>query len=143
VSLYLDASVIVPSLVEEEATATVDRYLSSPREPLMVSALAAVEVASALSRLVRMNFIPADVATMRLSEFDAWRPSVEADAGIPPIDFQLAGIFIRRSDLGLRAPDALHAAACRRADHVLVTLDRRLATAAEALGVRVEWLGEG
>jgi predicted nucleic acid-binding protein len=35
----------------------------------------------------------------------------------------------------LRAPDALHAAVCRRASLILVTLDRRLATAAEMLGV--------
>jgi predicted nucleic acid-binding protein len=46
-------------------------------------------------------------------------------------------MFVRNFALGLRAPDALHAAVCRRADLTLVTLDRRLASAAEALDVRV------
>jgi predicted nucleic acid-binding protein len=38
----------------------------------------------------------------------------------------------------LRAPDALHVAAARRLDVALVTLDRRLTTAARELGVAVE-----
>jgi predicted nucleic acid-binding protein len=37
----------------------------------------------------------------------------------------------------LRAPDALHAAICRRLDLILVTLDRRLAKAALELGIDV------
>lgn len=49
---------------------------------------------------------------------------------------RLATVFVRRFDLKLRAPDALHAAACRRDDHLLVTLDKRLAAAALELGVR-------
>ena len=40
----------------------------------------------------------------------------------------------------LRAPDALHAAICRRGDLTLVTLDRRLASAAAELGIRAELL---
>ena len=43
-------------------------------------------------------------------------------------------------DLGLRAPDALHAAICRRTGDRMVTLDRRLAAAAATLGVAVEHL---
>ena len=45
--------------------------------------------------------------------------------------------FVRSFDLGLRAPEAVHAAVCRRADLQLVTLDRRLAAAAEVLDIRV------
>ena len=37
--------------------------------------------------------------------------------------------------------DPLFVAICRRHDLTLVTLDRRMAQAAEALGVRVEMLG--
>ncbi len=55
-------------------------------------------------------------------------------------DARLAHVFVRRFDLMLRAPDALHAALCRRADLRLVTLNKRLANAAETLGVRVTLL---
>jgi predicted nucleic acid-binding protein len=37
----------------------------------------------------------------------------------------------------LHAPDALHSAICRRFEFQLVTLDRRLATAAQELAIAV------
>jgi predicted nucleic acid-binding protein len=53
-------------------------------------------------------------------------------------DIRLAGVFVRRFDLALRVPGALHLAIARRLDVALVTLDRRLATAAGELGVVAE-----
>jgi hypothetical protein len=49
-------------------------------------------------------------------------------------DARLAYIYVRRFDLGLRAPDALRSPG---ASATLVTLDRRLATTAR-VGVAVE-----
>ena len=49
-------------------------------------------------------------------------------------------IYVRRFDLALRAPDALHLAIARRLDATLVTLDRRLAAAAGELGIAVDEL---
>ena len=49
-----------------------------------------------------------------------------------------ADAYVRRFDLALRAPDALHLAVVQRLDLSLITLDRRLATAARELGVGVE-----
>lgn len=140
-SLYLDASVVVPTLVEEGMSSEVDRFFSGPAKPLMVSEFAAAETASAISRLVRMNLSTAEDAEARLAKFDSWRSTSTAALDFLPADVRLASVFVRRFALGLRAPDALHLAACRRGDHTLVTLDRRLAGAAEALGVRVTCLG--
>jgi len=53
-------------------------------------------------------------------------------------DVFAAGGFIRRLDLNLRTPDAIHIAVCQRSDSVLATFDRRLAAAAENLGLAVE-----
>ncbi len=53
-------------------------------------------------------------------------------------DMRLAGVFVRRFDLTLRVPDALHLAIARRLDVALVTLDRRLTTAAGELGIAAE-----
>ena len=136
-SLYLDASAIIPTLVEEASSAALTDFLASADEPLVVGDLAAAEVASAVSRLVRMGLIETKVANGVLGAFDAWRESVTIGADITTADFRQAGLFVRRFDLGLRAPDALHAALCRRRDDSLVTLDKRLVVAARALGVRL------
>jgi uncharacterized protein len=141
VSLYLDASAAVATLVEEGASAAVARFVREARQPLVVSDLTAAEVASAVSRLVRMKHLSTEVATMRLGEFEAWRASTTITQDFLQANFRLAITFVCRFDLGLRAPDALHAALCRRGGHQLATLDRRLADAAEALGVDVVRLG--
>ncbi len=52
-------------------------------------------------------------------------------------DMATAGRILERFELGLRAGDALHLAIARRLREPLVTFDRRLAAAAEAVGVEV------
>jgi hypothetical protein len=140
VSAYLDASTILPTLIEEAASAAVDRFIAEIDEALVISEFAAAEVAAALSRLVRTGLLAQEDAAARLADFDAWRAASADDLDLQASDVRLASIFVRRFDLMLRAPDALHAAACRRADLLLVTLDKRLAAAAEELGVRVRLL---
>jgi uncharacterized protein len=137
VSAYLDASVLVTRTVTEPSSGAVDAFLKSYDESLGVSDFAAAEVASAVSRMVRTHLIAAETAEERLVDFDTWR-SIRTDViDLDPSDARLAGTYVRRFDLMLRAPDALHAAICRRLDLMLVTLDRRLATAARALGIGV------
>ncbi|MHB8530594.1 MAG: type II toxin-antitoxin system VapC family toxin [Caulobacteraceae bacterium] len=137
---YLDASVLVPILVRQDASGRAAAFLSSMREAPVVSELAAVEVASALARLVRMKLLGDRSADVLLHEFDSWRALAARGADSQGSDIRLAGVFVRRFDLGLRAPDAIHLAICRRGDHRLVSLDARLATASEALGIQVRHL---
>ncbi|WP_419317655.1 type II toxin-antitoxin system VapC family toxin [Caulobacter sp. ErkDOM-E] len=142
-SVYLDASVILPTLIQGAASAVVDAFIGSLEDDLIISEFAAAEVASALSRLVRTGLLDQDDASRRLSDFDAWRAASAHDLDLQASDVRLANVFVRRFDLMLRAPDALHAAACRREDHLLVTLDKRLALAALELGVRTQLLAVG
>lgn len=139
-SAYLDASVILPTLIPETGSAAVDRFITESGEAMAISDFAAAEVASALSRLVRTGVLGAADAAARLADFDAWRAAATEGADLQASDARLAHVFVRRFGLMLRAPDALHAAICRRADLLLVTLDRRLAAAADELGVRVRLL---
>jgi predicted nucleic acid-binding protein len=139
-SAYLDASVIIPALVREPGSAAVDAFMSELDEELVVSEFAAAEVASALSRLARIGVIALEEAGRRLADFDAWRASSTVDMDLRAADARMANVIVRRFDLGLRAPDALHAAMCRRENHLLVTLDKRLASAAPDLGVRIRLL---
>ena len=137
---YLDASAILPILIEEPGSEAVDGFISKSGEDIIISEFAAAEVASALSRLVRTGILSMADATARLADFDAWRTAATSDLDMQASDIRLANVFVRRFDLMLRAPDALHAAVCRRQDLVLVTLDKRLATAAEELGIRARLL---
>jgi predicted nucleic acid-binding protein len=73
VTLYLDASILLPTLVVEPASAAVDAFLLACADDLIVSDFAAAEVASALSRLVRMGRLTAREAADRLANFDDWR----------------------------------------------------------------------
>jgi predicted nucleic acid-binding protein len=137
-STYLDASVLLPTLIAEPATAAVYDCLGADGRELLISDFAAAEVASALSRLVRVALLTGADASARLADFDAWRAAMSSPVDIRASDARLAYTYARHFDLGLRAPDALHLAIARRLDATLVTLDRRLVTAARELGVTVE-----
>ncbi len=136
----MDASFILPTLMQEANTEAVYAFITKAEEPLVIGEFAAAEVASAMSRLVRTQRLTSSDASRRLADFDAWRTASTGDVDVQASDVRLASLYVRRFDLMLRAPDALHAAICRRADLRLVTLDRRLAAAARALGVTVELL---
>lgn len=136
-SLYLDASVLVPTLVAEAATEVVEAYLLAAGQVRLVSDFAAAEVGAALSRLVRMGLLDGAEASARLADFDAWRAGTSSPVDVNPSDARLANVYVRRFDLMLRAPDALHLAIARRANAMLVTLDRRLSNAARELGIAV------
>jgi predicted nucleic acid-binding protein len=134
-SAYLDASVLLPTLIAEPSTEAVFDCLGAGDRELLISDFAAAEVASALSRLVRMARLSDADATARLADFDAWRAAMSSPAEIGAADVRLASVYVRRFDLGLRAPDALHLAIARRLDATLITLDRRLAAAALEMDV--------
>jgi uncharacterized protein len=135
--VYLDASVLIPTIVTEQASAAVDAFLLANSDDRLVSEFAVAEVGSALSRLVRMGRIDPTDAADRLADFDEWRAGMTDTVDLGAQDCRLANTYVRRFDLMLRAPDALHIAICRRLDLMLVTLDRRMATAARELGLYV------
>ena len=136
-SVYLDATVLVPRLVKEPGSAAVDAYLDRRTDDLVISDFAAAEVASALSRLVRMRVLAEADAQTSLGDFEIWRAATSSTADVHAADMRLAYAYVRRFDLMLRAPDALHLAIARRLDATLVTLDGRLSNAAHGLGIGV------
>jgi uncharacterized protein len=136
-SIYLDASFLVPTLVEEPASGAVRAYLAT-RPDRLISDFAAAEVASALSRLVRTGLLTAELGAARLADFEAWRAATSSPVELHPADVRLAYAYVRRFELMLRAPDALHLAIALRIGATVATLDRRLVRAAEELGVSVE-----
>jgi len=83
-SAYLDTSIRLPTLIAEPMTEAVYGYLGADRQELLISDFAAAEVASALSRLVRMALLTDADASVRLADFDAWRAamSLPVDIGV-------------------------------------------------------------
>jgi predicted nucleic acid-binding protein len=55
-----------------------------------------------------------------------------------PGDLAAATMFLRRLDLPLRTPDALHIAIAQRVGAMLVTFDRQMAASARTLGSAVQ-----
>jgi len=129
--------VLIPTLVEEPISGAVRAYLVAAERELLVSEFAAAEVASALSRLVRMRLLAANDAAERLADFETWRAAASSPVEIHSPDVRLAYAYVRRFDLMLRAPDALHLAIAMRLGATVVTLDQRLARAAQQLGIPV------
>ena len=85
-----------------------------------------------------MGLLTLPDASARLTDFDVWRAAMSVPVDVHASDVRLANAFVRRFDLMLRAPDAMHVAVARRLDVTLATLDRRLARAARELGVLVD-----
>jgi uncharacterized protein len=134
-TLYLDASVIVPTLVRSPSTSAVHAFLVAATEAFYVSDFAAAEVASALSRLVRTKELDRADAVARLATFDQWLVLDTSNVTMQAADVQQAAAFVRRFELMLRTPDALHIAICSRLTISLVTRDNNMSRAARGVGV--------
>ena len=136
-SVYLDAGVLLAALAEEANTAAVDGFLSTAVTPLLVSDLAAAEVASALAGRVGALELSAPAARAILADFDSWRSADTEAIDLEAGDARAAGELARRLELGLQPAQALHLAICLRTGASLMTFDRGLAAAALALDLPV------
>jgi predicted nucleic acid-binding protein len=128
--------VLVALFVPDAATARAEALLLANHD-LIVSDWASAELASAVSLKVRGGVLALPDAQSALAEFDSWVASVASHEAMLPGDVAVATRYLRRLDLPLRAPDALHIALCRRLGVGLLTFDRQMATAAAALGCHV------
>jgi uncharacterized protein len=136
---YLDASVLVPLHIAEPRSQTVTDALDSAGGDFVVSTLAAGEFASSVSRRVRMAQVPIETANAWLNLFDEWAVTDTVSLKIEDNDIARAASLVRRFELKLLMPDAVHLGLCVRHELALVTLDIKLAEAARVLGVEVVW----
>lgn len=136
-SFYLDASVLVARLLQEATSDAVQKFVVGNAGGLAVSDFAAGEVAAAISKAHRDNRIALPDAMRRISDFDIWRGVTTTDAELLRTDLAAAVLLVRRFNLKLRLPDAIHLACCQRLGLVLVTFDNRMARAGRMLGLAV------
>ena len=136
-SHYLDASILVALLGVEPFSERADSFVRAHSTALIVSDFAAAEFASVIARRVRMREVTAAEARTDLSAFDTWVVRSAQQVEIGAADVARATTFLRRLDLTLRTPDALHIAIAQRIAATLVTFDQRMAASARALGMAV------
>lgn len=139
--LYLDTSVLAAYYVPEPFSDEANGILALAKRPA-VSPLVELELASALTRKQRAGELSLqqayDVEDLFRSHLDE---GVFTRLPLTREHFQLARQSLWRSQLPLTTLDALHAAVAALDGRALTTADRRLAAAAEELGVKVLTVG--
>lgn len=136
-SVYLDASILCPLFIMDGSSERARAYLREVRPKLVISDFLRAEFASVASRIVRMGKINRDDANTAFANMDDWSAHLETAETVTE-DVRRSEAWLRRLDLNLRAPDAVHIAIAFRLNASLATFDIRMAEAAQALGVSVE-----
>ncbi len=136
-TVSLDTSVLVALILNDLFTDRAKAFLAADGSSLIVSNLAIAEFASVVARRVRTADITRAEALEAFANFDAWSTRTTLRVEATSADMTSAAAFIRRLDLNLRTPDALHIAIADRLGTALATFDTRMATNAAVLGVAV------
>jgi predicted nucleic acid-binding protein len=135
-SVYLDTSVVVPLFLPDDFKHRARQFLTTGVSPV-VSDLATAEFASVLGIRLRSRVTPEREARRALGNLDSWLHANTISAETLPVDVRLAESVLRRLDLNLRTPDAIHLAIAQRLGAELATFDIRMADCARALGISV------
>lgn len=136
-SVYLDASVVVPLFLPDPFLARAKSFLSTGPTNLLISDFVAAEFASVVGTRLRMKLASLTEARAALSAFDGWVQRIAASVRMQPADLDDVQAILRRLDLNLRTPDAIHLAIARRLGAELATFDIRMADCARALSISV------
>jgi predicted nucleic acid-binding protein len=136
-SVYLDASVLVALFTDDHFTKRATAFLETSDTSVIVSDFATAEFAATIARHVRTHDLSANEAHTVFASFDSWTFRVAHCVQIASGDVAAAVSFLRRLDLTLRAPDALHIAICQRVAKSMMTFDIRMAASARSLGVKL------
>ena len=128
-SVYLDASVIVPLFVQEKTSEAVLAWMASVDRAI-------AEVSSAMSYHVRRRNLDPDERDLAETKFNIWLDRAAAVREVEPEDVTACRFLLHRHPR-LRTPDALHLAIVQRLECDLATYDHDLADAARRDGVKV------
>ncbi len=134
-SLYLDASALLPLFIDEPKTRRAQELLRG--SILVISDFAVAEFSSGVARRARLGEITDSGASAVFAALDAWTLSASKRESVTTGDVVFAISLVRRLDLGLRAPDAINIAVARRCEAQLLTFDEKMARSAQSLGLTV------
>lgn len=134
-SFYFDASAVLALLLNEPSADSVERFMRRHDQPISVSTLCVAECSAAISGLVRMGRSSEAEVTALLQRLEDWIDIFGDRVAILDTDIEDACSLVRRFDLKLRTPDAIHLAAAKRLNARLITLDHPMAQAAGLLNL--------
>jgi len=134
---YLDASVLVALLTDDALNPRAEAFVTSIQPVPLLSDFAAAEFVSVISRRLRAKLLTQTEARDALSAFDVWTAGEVSWVECTPADIARATAFMRRLDLPLRTPDAIHIAIAQRVGATLATFDAQMVASARVLGVSV------
>jgi uncharacterized protein len=123
--------------VIDPLSARAEAFLSAHPEIVVVSDFGVAEFSSAVGRRVRTRDLTPEDGQFAFLNLDTWVARSAYREEITAADIDAANRILRRLDLNLRTPDAIHIAMSRRLDATLVTFDRNMAAGASALGMSV------
>jgi predicted nucleic acid-binding protein len=136
-SVYLDASVVVPIFLLDPFIDRTRIFLQSNTVDIIVSDFVSAEFAAVVGRRLRMKILKTDEARTAFANLDSWVSVAALPAETTSSDVQSARRMLHRLDLTLRAPDAVNLAIAQRLGAELATFDIRMADCARALGIVV------
>ena len=132
--IYPDTSTLVPLLISEQQSSIAEKVFAAA-DRILVSDFAIGEVSSAIARYVRMGDRDADSGRQAVAAFDEWVARRTTPVETQSNDIRVATLFIRRFETGLRLPDALHLAICRRLGAQIFSFDNGMLAAAKLLDI--------
>lgn len=132
--LYLDTSLLVSLIVPEPRSRAVRDWLRAQTEPLCISLWSRAELAGVLGTKAREGGLSRRQAALVQQQFDESLLPFLREVAIDRATYIRCLLLLGNTRLGLRAPDALHLAACRGPEGIkLVTADRILYRAARSI----------
>jgi len=134
-SLYLDASALLPLFIEEARTNRAHECLRG--NVLIISDFAIAEFSSGVARRTQVGEINESGAASVFAALDAWTVNATRREALTAGDVNAAISLVRRLDLGLRTPDAINIAIAQRCEATLLTFDEKMARSAHSLGMTV------
>jgi predicted nucleic acid-binding protein len=134
VSVYFDVSVLVAMFALDPLNDRAERAID---DSATVSEFAVAEFSSVIATRVRSHDLRPGDARNAYANFDNWCGFHAQRVEVTNDDIVGATALVRRLDLPLRAPDALHLAIARRMGTRLLTFDKAMASAARALGISI------
>ena len=109
--------------------------LRTLRQPLIISDWAVLEVSSVIVRQIRTKQLTQFEADTALTKVDLWFNKLVLTTSTTPADIATANTLVRRRNLVLRGPDAVHIAIAQRVNANLLTFDKGMQTAAREIGL--------
>ncbi len=134
-SVYVDADVLASLFSPDANTGRASAAMASIDQDVVASDFACAEFASVVAKRVRMRALTVAQGRRVLATFDEWVSSHVFVAPTEPGDISQCAKYLRRLDLPLRTPDALHIAIASRLRAPILSFDRNLLSSARRLGV--------